>query len=130
MIKFDLSDIPIAPRQYQMAGIILLSVGVVLLILGLVFSIMTDGRREAHQNRVKVSGEECAARIRDLGLQPELTDKMITIKAGDLTQGMALLAKSSQASSLCPSWVLAYYCLGEACDPPGLNMRLQYQEPQ
>jgi hypothetical protein len=130
MIKLDLSELPIAPRQYQTAGIILLSVGILLLILGLVLSIMTETRREAHASRVKVSAEECSRKISALGLNPIVDKESIRIINNDLTRGMELLANSSQAAALCANWMMTNYCLGENCSPPGLSMTLRYGEPK
>jgi hypothetical protein len=126
--KFDISELPIAQGQYKSAGVILLSVGILLLILGLVFALMTAGRRDAASHKVKVSAEDCIKRIQTLKLRPRIEAQMIKIAEDDLTRGMELLASSSQAASLCANWTLADYCLGEACEPKGLSMTLRYQD--
>lgn len=130
MIKLDLSELPIAPRQYQSMGIILTSVGVILLILGIVLSVMTESRRAAHLNRVKLSAEECSTKIKALGLTSVINGETIRIMDKDLTRGMELLATSSQAAALCVNWTMSNYCMGQACTPPGLSMTLQFGEPK
>lgn len=129
-MKFDLSELPIAPRQYQSMGIIFLSIGIVLLILGIVLAVMTENRRAAHAGRVKVSAEECSRKINALGLTSIVNGESMRIMEKDLSRGMELLATSSQAASLCVNWTLANYCLGAGCTPPGLSMTLQYGEPK
>lgn len=128
MIKFDLSELPIAPKQYQSAGVILLAAGVLLLILGLLFAFMTASRREADSNRIKISAEDCTKRIDALGLHAHLEGELLKIQDGNLVRGMELLASSSQAAALCANWTLHEYCLGEACTPPGLTMSLKYMD--
>lgn len=128
MIKLDLSDLPIAPRQYQTMGIIFMVAGIILLVLGIVLGVMTESRREAHSNRVKVSAQDCSAKIKTLGLTSVINGETIRIMEKDLSRGMELLATSSQAASLCVNWKLSNYCLGQGCTPPGLSMTLQYGE--
>jgi hypothetical protein len=128
--KLDLSELPISPHQYRMAGIAMMVGGFLLLLLGITFVIMTEGRRDAQANRVKLSAQECASKISTLGLTPNVSEKNIVIQQNDLSMGMQLLAASSQAASLCANWKLHSYCLGEACNPVGLSMTLQHEEPQ
>jgi len=128
MIKFDLSEIPVAPTQYRIAGAVLLGAGILLLILGLIFATFTVGRRAANNNRVKLSAEDCVQKIKALNLDANADNNMIRIHDGNLKRGMELLASSSQAAGLCPNWTLNDYCLGDGCAPPGLTMSLKFSE--
>jgi len=128
MIKIDLSEVPIAPLQYRLAGGILLGIGILLLCIGLLLSSFTISRRAANSTHTKVSAEECVKKINALHLQSTVQGDVIRIQDDNLQRGMELLASSSQAAALCPNWMLADYCLGSACTPPGLTMSLKYSE--
>ncbi len=127
-MKLDLSELPIAPRQYQTIGISFLAAGIILLILGIVLAVMTEGRRTAHASRIKLSGQECSIKIKALGLTSIIDGENIRIMDRDLSRGMELLASSAQVAALCPIWTLSAYCMGQACTPPGLSMTLQFTE--
>lgn len=128
MIKLDLSELPISPKQYKSAGLLLVGAGVFLLIIGLLFAIMTVQRRSSNAERIKISGADCMKKIQSINLKPAIEGDSIRIQETDLHRGMELLASSSQAAALCPNWILSDYCMGDACTPPGLSMTLKFQE--
>jgi len=128
MIKLDLSEIPITPHQYRLAGGILVAFGIVLLGIGVLLASFTISRRAASGNYTKISAEDCVKKIGALHLQAVVQDNTIHIQDKNLNRGMELLASSSQAAALCPNWMLTDYCLGESCTPSGLTMSLKYSE--
>ena len=129
-MKLDLSELPITPSQYRVAGIAMLASGVVLLILALVFALNTQMQQKGGVLHTKAVADECISRISQLGLKATAQDNRITVSEPNPSQTVELLAASSQAIGLCPEWSLSQYCLGSGCKPPGLTMVLQYNESQ
>jgi hypothetical protein len=123
-----MSELPIAPHQFRLVGILLLVLGSILLIIGLVFAFGAAAHQSDNNNQVKNSAAECIDHISALGLKANADGAQIHIGEGNMKQAVELLAKSSQAISLCPEWALSQYCLGLGCKPPGLTMVLQYHE--
>jgi hypothetical protein len=127
-MKLDLSELPIAPHQYRLAGLVLLGAGTVILIIGLLFAFSAVSKSTSAGNQLQAIANDCADRINQLGLKATVDGNKIRVTDPNISQAVALLAQSSQAVSLCPYWMLSQYCLGSGCKPAGLTMVLQYSE--
>jgi hypothetical protein len=127
-MKFDLSELPIAPHQYRIGGIAFLVSGAIMFIIGMFLAFSTQSEKTDSANRLKASATQCVEYASQLGLKAAADGNKIRISDPNMSQMVQLLAASSQVVGLCTDWELAQYCLGSGCKPAGLTMILQYNQ--
>ncbi len=124
--ELSLSSLPVSPQQYRLAGSIMLGIGVFCLVAGLIFIFLTRAQNHGGGSKLDISSKECVLKLQKLGFNPQAEHDLLRVNKEGLINGMALLAQSSQATSLCPNWALQNYCLGETCAIKGVSFTLKY----